>query len=84
MHSVVPVASPARTSSTISSTVKPSLTLKRASTSHPSGEWSDDYYVHADGLVVRRIMKPGSVPVGQSWMWTLAFRYHEDRTPAHG
>ena len=24
------------------------------------------------------------VPVGQSWMWTLAFGYHEDRTPTHG
>src|SRR5262245_32233732 len=25
-----------------------------------------------------------AVPVGQSWMWTLAFGYHEDRTPTHG
>jgi hypothetical protein len=21
---------------------------------------------------------------GQSWMWTLAFGHHEDRTPTHG
>jgi hypothetical protein len=23
-------------------------------------------------------------PVGSPWMWTLAFGYHEDRTPTHG
>jgi hypothetical protein len=39
--------------------------------------------VLADGAVVRRIMK-AAVPVGQSWMWTLAFEHHEDRTPTHG
>jgi len=26
-------------------------------------------------------MKAAAVPVGMSWMWTLAFGYHEDRTP---
>jgi hypothetical protein len=31
-----------------------------------------------------RIMKAAAVPVGMSWMWTLAFAYHEDRTPTHG
>jgi hypothetical protein len=25
-----------------------------------------------------------AVLVGMSWMWTLAFGHHEDRTPAHG
>jgi hypothetical protein len=35
-----------------------SLILKRASTSRPSGEWSDDDYdVLADGAVVGRITK---------------------------
>jgi hypothetical protein len=38
----------------------------------------------ADGLVVGRIMKAAAVPVGQSWMWTLAYGHHEDRTPTHG
>ena len=61
------------------------LTLKRASTSRPSGEWNDDDFdVLADGAVVGRIMKAAAVPVGMSWMWTLAFGYHEDRTPTHG
>ena len=61
------------------------LILKRASTSRPSGEWNDDDFdVLADGAVVGRIMKAAVVPVGMSWMWTLAFGYHEDRTPTHG
>ena len=61
------------------------LTLKRASASRPSGEWNDDDYdVLCDGVVVGRIMKAAAVPVGMSWMWTLAFGYHEDRTPTHG
>jgi hypothetical protein len=61
------------------------LTLKRASASRPSGEWNDDDFdVLADGAVVGRIMKAAAVPVGQSWLWTLGFEYHEDRTPTHG
>jgi hypothetical protein len=61
------------------------LILKRASASRPSGEWSkDDYDVLADGAVVGRIMKAAAVPVGMSWMWTLAFDYHADHTPTHG
>ena len=62
-----------------------SLILKRASTSRPPGEWNDDDYdVLADGGVVGRIMKAAAVPVGMSWMWTLAFGHHEDRTPIQG
>jgi hypothetical protein len=61
------------------------LILKSASNSRPSGEWNeDDYDVVADGLVVGRIMKAAAVPVGMSWMWTLGYGYHEDRTPIHG
>ena len=60
------------------------LTLKRASASRPSGEWSeDDYDVLADGTVVGRIMKAAAAPVGTPWMWTLLL-YHEGRTPTHG
>jgi hypothetical protein len=56
------------------------LTLKRASASRPSGEWSDDDYdVLADGAVVGRIFKSAGAPVGTPWFWTLA-----DRTPTHG
>src|ERR1700746_290874 len=61
------------------------LILKHASASRPSGEWSDDDFdVLYNGVVVGRIMKAAAVPVGQSWMWTLAFGHHEDRTPTHG
>ena len=62
-----------------------SLLLKRASESRPSGEWhDDDFDVLADRVVVERIMKAAAVPVGMSWMWTLPFGHHEDRTPMHG
>jgi hypothetical protein len=62
------------------------LILTSASKSRPSVEWNeDDYDVVADGLVVGRIMKAAAaVPVGMSWMWTLGYGYHEDRTPIHG
>jgi hypothetical protein len=61
------------------------LTLKRASASRLSGEWSeDDYDVLADGVVVGRIMKAAAAPVDAPWLWTLAYGYHEDRTPLHG
>jgi hypothetical protein len=58
------------------------LILKRASVSRVAGEWSDeDYDVLADGPVVGCIFKVHAAPVGTPWMWTLAFRHHEDRTP---
>jgi hypothetical protein len=61
------------------------LTLKRASASRASGEWSDDDYdVLADGVVVGRIKKAAAAPEGTPWLWTLAFGQHEDRTPTHG
>jgi hypothetical protein len=61
------------------------LTLKRASASRPSGEWSDDDYdVLCEGEVVGRIMKAADAPVGTPWLWTLAYGHHEDRTPIHG
>jgi len=61
------------------------LILKRASVSRPSGEWGDDDFdVLSNGTVVGRIFKVHAAPVGSPWMWTLAFGYHEDRTPTHG
>jgi hypothetical protein len=38
----------------------------------------------ADGVVVGHIMKAAAAPQGTSWLWTLAFGHHEDRTPTHG
>jgi hypothetical protein len=61
------------------------LVLKRASASRPSGRWSDDDYdVLADSIVVGRIMKAAAKPEDASWLWTLAYGEHEDRTPTHG
>jgi hypothetical protein len=49
------------------------LTLKRASASRPSGEWSDDDYdVLCEGAVVGRIFKSAAAPVGAPWFWPIA------------
>ena len=37
--------------------------------------------MYSDGVVVGRIMKAMAAPVGEPWLWTLAFVHHEDRTP---
>jgi hypothetical protein len=45
------------------------LGLKRASASHPSGQWKDDDYdVLADGVVVGRIFNAAASLVGLPWM----------------
>ena len=44
----------------------------------------DDYDMLAGGDVVGRIFNANASPVGASWMWTLAFGHHEDRTRTHG
>jgi hypothetical protein len=41
-------------------------------------------FTHLYSTIGGCIMKAAAVPVGQSWMWTLAFGHHEDRTPTHG
>jgi hypothetical protein len=51
-----------------------SLTLRRASTSRPSGTWSDeDYDVISDRTVVGRIYEDasGSTPPGMRWFWSI-------------
>jgi hypothetical protein len=61
------------------------LILKPASSSRPSGEWSeDDYDVLASGVVVGRIMKATAAPKDAPRFWSLAYGHHEDRTPTHG
>ena len=37
-----------------------------------------------EGAVVGRIMKAAAAPVGQPWLWTLAYGHPEDRTPTYG
>jgi hypothetical protein len=61
------------------------LILKRAAASRLSGEWNDDDDdVLCEGAVVGRIMKSAAAPVGQPWLWTLAYGHHEDHTPTDG
>jgi hypothetical protein len=65
--------------------VRPPIAASRVSELPCVAEWSDDDFdVLADGVVVGRIFKANATPVGMSWMWTLAFGHHEDRTPTHG
>jgi hypothetical protein len=52
----------------------PSLILKRARASRPSGQWQDeDYDVLADGKVVGRILEAGSRfdPPDLLWKWAI-------------
>ena len=63
----------------------PSLVLKRALASRPSGEWSDDDYdVLADGVVAGRIFESCRLACGDAVDVGARFGYGEDRTPTHG
>src|SRR5262249_42734103 len=48
-----------------------------------SGVWDDDDF-DVYGAIVGRIMKATAAPVGQPWLWSLAYGHHEDRTPIYG
>jgi hypothetical protein len=60
-------------------------TTSSSNARRPSAQWNDDDFdVLANGVVVGRIFKANASPVGASWMWTLAFGHHKDRSPTHG
>jgi hypothetical protein len=61
------------------------LLLRRAQASRAGAQGDDDYDVFGtDGIVIGRIFKATTSPVGTPWIWTLAYGDHEDRTPMHG
>jgi hypothetical protein len=61
------------------------LLLRRVSKSRAGADGPEDYDVAGpDGLVVGRIFKANTSPVGTPWMWTVSYGFHEDHTPTHG
>ena len=61
------------------------LFLRQAQASRAGAPGDDDYdVIGSDGLVIGRIFKATTPPVGTPWMWTLAYGDREDRTPTHG
>jgi len=61
-----------------------SLLLKRASSSGPSGRWSDDDYdVLENGVVVGRIFLSRAATRDRPWMWSSGHN-DEIRRVAHG
>ena len=62
------------------------MTLKLRPTCLGSGIDKDgpDYTMYCGEWAVGRIMKAAAKPADASWLWTLAYGQHEDRTPTHG
>ena len=61
------------------------LLFRRVSRSRAGADGPEDYDVAGPGgLVVGRIFKASTSPVGTPWMWTVSYGVHEDRTPTHG
>ena len=61
------------------------LLFRRVLKSRAGADGPEDYDVAGpDGLVVGRIFKASTSPVGTPWMWTVSYGFHEDHTPTHG
>jgi len=59
--------------------------LRKAQAGRAGAQDDNDYDVIGnDGIVIGRIFKATTSPVGTPWIWTLAYGDHEDRTPTHG
>jgi hypothetical protein len=61
------------------------LLLRQAQASRAGAQGDDDYdVIGSRGLVIGRIFKATTSPVGTPWMWTFAYGHRQDRTPTYG
>jgi hypothetical protein len=60
------------------------LTMRPAGLSSGIDKDRPDYTMYCGEWAVDRIMKAAAKPADASWLWTLAYGQHEDRTPTHG
>jgi hypothetical protein len=61
------------------------LLLRQAQAGRAGAQGANDYdVIGPDGIVIGRIFKATTSPVGTPWLWTLAYGDHEDRTLTHG
>jgi hypothetical protein len=61
------------------------LLLRRVSANRARAQGPDDYdVIGGDGMVIGRIFRATTSPVGTPWIWNLAYGQHEDHTPTHG
>ena len=59
--------------------------LRRVSASRAGAQGTDDYdVIGSDGMVIGRIFRATTSPVGTPWIWNLAYGHHEDHTSTHG
>jgi hypothetical protein len=60
------------------------LLLRKARAGRAGAQGDNDFdVIGTDGMVIGRIFKATTSPVGTPWMWTLAYGDHEDRTLTH-
>jgi hypothetical protein len=61
------------------------LLLRKAQAGRAGAQGDNDYdVIGTDGMVIGRIFKATTSPVGTPWMWNARLWDHEDRTLTHG
>ena len=59
--------------------------LRKAQAVRAGAQGDEDYdVIGSDGIVIGRIFKATTSPIGTPWLWILGPGYREDRTPTQG